>query len=267
MLGSANNSVYGDGIGTRNLRAADFSFFVQDDWKVSPKLTLNLGLRYELDLPPYETHGAMSTFDPALYRPRLEVDPGGNPIGPPAAGFVQAGNVIAQYDLLEAPNVGKRVLAGNDPNNFGPRFGFAYSPGDSGRLVVRGGYGIFYSRPSTAYIGIAINAPPMYTVRRSPAGAAVPLADPFFPLPSQDQFPAFVRGVSLAGQIFDRDLRAAYFQLTMPVSSTSLERSIARSGYVGTRGVNLIRDIAINQARLAARNAHHQFRYGSGCNH
>ena len=82
-----------------------------------------------------------------------------------------AGNVIAQYDLPEAPNVGKHVLASNDPNDFGPRFGFAYSPGDSGRLVVRGGYGIFYSRPSTAYIGIAINAPPMYTVRRSPAGA------------------------------------------------------------------------------------------------
>ncbi|HEX5703949.1 MAG TPA: TonB-dependent receptor [Pyrinomonadaceae bacterium] len=253
LLGSANNSVYGDGIGTRNLRAADFSFFVQDDWKVSPRLTLNLGLRYELDLPPYETHGAMSTFDPALYRPRMEVDAAGNPIGPPTAGFVQAGNVIAQYDLPEAPNVGKRVLAGNDPNNFGPRFGFAYAPGDSGRLVVRGGYGIFYSRPSTAYIGIAINAPPMYTVRRSPAGAAVPLADPFFPLPSQNQFPAFVRGVSLAGQIFDRDLRAAYFQhYNASVQHILRKDLLLEVAYVGTRGVNLIRDIAINQARLAS---------------
>ena len=53
LLGLANNSVYGDGINTRILRATDYSFFLQDDWKFSRKLILNLGLRYELDLPPY----------------------------------------------------------------------------------------------------------------------------------------------------------------------------------------------------------------------
>lgn len=253
LLGSASNSVYGDGIGTRNLRAADYSFFLQDDWKVSRKLTVNLGLRYELDLPPYETRGAISTFDPSLYRPRLEVDTSGNPIGPPIGGFVQAGNVIAQYDLPEAPDASKRLLHSIDPNNFAPRVGFAYSPLESGRLVVRAGYGIFYSRPSTAYIGIAINAPPLYAVRRSPAGAAVPLADPFFPLPAQDQFPAFVRGVSLAGRIFDRNLRAAYFQQYNASIQHSLSRNmLLEVAYVGTRGINLIRDIAINQARLAS---------------
>src|SRR6185369_6511274 len=169
-------------------RAADYSFFFQDDWKVSRRFTLNLGLRYELDLPPYETRGALSTFDPALYEPRMEVDGSGNPVGPPIAGFVQAGNVIPQFDLPEVPNVGKRLLTSKDPNNFAPRVGFAYSPLDSNRLVLRGGYGVFYSRPSTAYIGISINAPPMYAIRRSPTGATVSFADPFFPLPAQDQF-------------------------------------------------------------------------------
>ncbi len=253
LLGSANNSVYGDGISNRVLRATDYSFFLQDDWKVSRKLTLNLGLRYELDLPPYETRGAMSTFDPALYEPRREVDGSGTPIGPPIGGFVQAGNVIPQYDLPGVPNVGKRLLYSVDPNNFAPRAGFAYSPLESGRLVMRGGYGIFYSRPSTAYIGIAINAPPMYTVRRSPTGATVPLADPFFPLPSQDQFPAFVRGVALTGQVFDRGLRTAYVQQYHGSIQYALGRDLLfEAGYVGTRGVNLIRDLAINQARLAS---------------
>lgn len=253
LLGLANTSVYGDGISSRALRAADYGFFFQDDWKLSQKLIFNLGLRYELDLPPVETRGALSTFDPALYRPRMEVDGSGNPIGPPIGGFVQAGNVIPEFDLPDIPNVGKRVLTSVDKNNFAPRAGFAYSPVDSGRLVMRGGYGIFYSRPSNAYIGISINSPPTYAIRRSPTGATVPFADPFFPLPSQGQFPTLVRGVALAGQIFDRNLRTAYFHQY----NTSLQYSLNRElllevAYVGTRGRNLIRDIAINQARLAS---------------
>ena len=253
LLGTANSSVYGDGINARSLRAADYAFFFQDDWRLSSKLALNLGLRYELDLPPLETRGAMSTFDPTLYQPRMELDAGGNPVGPPGGGFVQAGNVIPQYDLPDAPNVGKRLLRSVDPNNFAPRVGFAYSPLGSGRLVVRAGYGIFYSRPSTAYIGISINAPPMYTIRRSPAGATVPLADPFFPLPSQDHFPAFVKGVALTGQVFDRGMRTAYFHQYNAGAQFALGGdTLFEVAYVGTRGLNLIRDLAINQARLAS---------------
>ena len=181
----------------------------------------------------------------------MQVDSGGNPIGPPAGGFVQAGNVIPRYDLTNVPNVSKRILTSLDPNNFAPRLGFAYSASDS--LVVRGGYGIFYSRPSTAYIGTAINAPPMYTIRRSPAGATVPFADPFFPLPAEDQFPALVSGVALAGQIFDRSMRTAYFQhYNASVQYLWRRNLLFEVDYVGTRGLNLIRDIAINQARLAS---------------
>jgi len=255
LLGTAANSTYGDGINTRILRATDYSFFLQDDWKFSRKLTFNLGLRYELDLPPYEMRGALSAFDPALYKPRMELDSGGNPVGPPIGGFVQAGNVIPQYDLPDVPNAGKRVLTSVDPNNFAPRVGFAYSPLDSGRLVVRGGYGIFYSRPSTLYIGadITMDFPPMYTIRRSPAGATVRLEDPFFPLPSQDQFPTFVKGVALAGNTFDRGMRTPYFQQYNGGVQYALGKNLLLEvAYVGTRGLNLFRNVAINQARLAS---------------
>src|SRR5205807_5345100 len=124
----------------------------------------------------------------------LKVDSSGNPVGPPISGFVQPRNVIAQYDLPGIPKVGKRVLRSNDPNNFGPRLGFAYSPLDSGRLVVRGRYGIFYSRASTIYINL--NAPPAYLIRIQTGGA---LANPYLPLPSQDQFPILVPAVTLSG--------------------------------------------------------------------
>jgi hypothetical protein len=253
LIGSATTSTYAEGIHDRILRAMDYSFFLQDDWKSSQKLTLNLGLRYELDLPPYETRGAMATFDPALYRPRMEVDSSGNPVGPPVGGFVLAGNVIPQFDLPDVPKVGKRVLTSIDPNNFGPRVGFAYSPLDSGRLVLRGGYGIFYSRPSANYIRVASDSPPLYANRRQPAGATVHLEDPFFPLPPPDQFPTFVKGVTLASAVFGRGIRTAYFnQYNASVQYSLGEDLLLEAAYVGSHGVNLIRNVRINQASLAS---------------
>jgi hypothetical protein len=252
LLGLANNSIYGDGIGARDVRASDYTFFLQDDWKLSRRLVLNLGLRYELDLPPYESRGALSTFDPALYKPRMEVDGSGNPLGPPIGGFVQAGNVIPQYDLPDVPNVGKRVVNSSDPNNFAPRVGFAYSPLDSGRLVMRGGYGIYYSRSSVIHIVVGVNAPPLYAIRRSPAGT-VPFADPFVTLPTQNQFPTFVKGVNLVGQVFDRGLRTPYIQQYNGGVQYSLGKDLLfEVVYVGTRGLNLIRSVGINQAQLAS---------------
>src|SRR5207237_949189 len=181
------------------------------------------------------------------------VDSNGNPTGPPVGGFVQAGNVIPQFDLSDVPNVGKRLLTSVDPNNFAPRVGFAYSPLTSGRLVVRGGYGIFYSRPSTIYIGFTLISPPLYTIRRSPTGATVRLGDPFFPLPPQDQFPTFVKDVALANGTFDRRLRTPYFQQYNASVQYALSKDLLLEvAYVGTRGLNLFRGIGINQARLAS---------------
>ncbi|HSE19991.1 MAG TPA: carboxypeptidase-like regulatory domain-containing protein [Pyrinomonadaceae bacterium] len=253
LLGLVNNSTYGDGIDERTIRTSDYSFFFHDDWRLSRKLTLNLGLRYELDLPPYEKDGLLSTFDPSLYQPRMAVDASGNPIGPPAGGFVQPGNVIPQYDLANVPNVSNRMLTSIDPNNFAPRFGFAYAPLASGRLVIRGGYGIFHSRSSLIYLIVGVNAPPLFAIRRSAAGGTVPFADPYVVLPSQDQFPIFVNGVSLAGQVFDRQLRTPYVQQY----NTSVQYELSRDmlfevTFAGTRGLNLIRSVGINQARLAS---------------
>ena len=209
LVGNATSSVIATGITDRSLRANDYDFFIQDDWKFSRKLTLNLGLRYELDLPPYDTRGRMSTFDPALYKPRPLSDTAVTGLIVPLAGFVQAGNAIPQYERAEIPNVGKRLLRSIDPNNFAPRVGFSYSPLASGRMVVRGGYGIFYSRTSFTSSSNSLFSPPFYLLgaRLSP-----PIGNPFFAVPSQNQFPTLVPNVSLFGLTFDRNMRTPYVQ-------------------------------------------------------
>lgn len=247
LTGTNNGVGLGNGINRRDLRTADYNFFVQDDWKLSPKLTLNLGLRYELDLPPYDTEGRISTFDASLYRPRLSLF-NGSPAGPPVGGIVQAGNPADGYDLSDVPNVGKRVLNSIDPNNFAPRFGFAYSPFKSNRVVVRGGYGIFYSRLSFQYLAGNMFSPPFYFANFV---SGTPFSNPFPAVPSQ--FPTIVEESLLFGISFDRRNRTPYLQqYNISLQFGLAENTLLEIAYVGTRGVKLIRRAAVNQARLAS---------------
>ena len=252
LLGKSDFSGIGVGLSDRNLRANDYDFFAQDDWKLSHKLTLNLGLRYELDLPPHDTKGRIGGFDPTLYKPRMEVDANGLPVGPPIGGIVMAGNAISQYSLPGVPKVSDSVLKSIDPNNFGPRVGFAWSPMDSGRLVVRGGYGIFYSRSSFFYLGWDFLSPPFYAGFDSFGQS---FAHPFPNALPEDQLPALVPGNPLSGYTMDRNNRTPYFQHF----NTSVQYQVARDtalqvAYVGSRGIRLFRQLAVNQARIAGTN-------------
>jgi len=248
LTGTTQVSTFGNGLNDRSQRAWDYNFFALNDWKVSSQLTLNLGLRYELDLPIYDTQGRLSTFDPALYVPRQQVQ-NGSPVGPPIGGFVQAGNVISSLDLPSVPNVSKYVVRSIDPNNIAPRIGLAYSPLRSKRLAVRGGYGLYYSRVTFAYASASAQLPPMFVLGVQ-NGASFDL--PFFQVPSRDQFPTFVPGVPLAGPAFDRGLRTPYVhQYNLSVQYELRKDLLLETAYVGARGRRLLRQVAINQAELA----------------
>ncbi|MFL6302481.1 MAG: TonB-dependent receptor domain-containing protein [Candidatus Sulfotelmatobacter sp.] len=100
-------------------------FFVQDDWRVTPNLTLNLGLRYDIQVPRTEKYGNVSTVDPTLPNPSAGGIPG----------------AYAFYGSGQGRN-GKPRIGNIDYKGFQPRIGFAYSPDPAHRTAIRGGLAI-----------------------------------------------------------------------------------------------------------------------------
>jgi hypothetical protein len=96
------------------IRTIEIGSFVQDDWKVNSRLTLNLGLRYEYTPPPVEVNNQWATL-----------------------------NLATGKLLIAGVNSDRQVGVRNDGNNWAPRFGFAYQVRQ--HTVIRGGFGIFYN--------------------------------------------------------------------------------------------------------------------------
>jgi outer membrane receptor protein involved in Fe transport len=107
-------------------RYSYYSWFAQDSLKITPTLTLQLGLRYEIPIPRGETHDRMSTFDPSTPNPGA----GGRP-----GALIYAGTGPGK--------IGKSRFQDADLKEFGPRFGLAYQL--TPNTVLRGGYGIYYT--------------------------------------------------------------------------------------------------------------------------
>ena len=107
------------------VRYKDFSFYGQDSYKFSSRLTLNYGLRYDLDLPATEAFNRFSAVDPTLPNPG-------------------AGNILGAYTYFGTGTGrnGRKRPQDTYHKAFGPRVGFAYSI--NSKTVLRGGYGIFY---------------------------------------------------------------------------------------------------------------------------
>lgn len=119
MLGYPAVASRGLGNGFGNLRSANIGIYFKDDWKVTPQLTFNLGLRWELYTPTTEATDRLTTFSTELGRhvSAQEPDRGGLP----------------------------RALYHGDYNNFAPRLGLAWRPFSHNKTVIRSGYGVFYN--------------------------------------------------------------------------------------------------------------------------
>jgi hypothetical protein len=173
------------GITDKQFRFSDFNLFLADDWRISRSLRLNLGVRYEFFGLPEEVNGRIGNVDfEAITDTENPVNAFIVPKNVRNTGFTAIDTAIAASRKAE----NNHTLKGQDWNNVAPRVGFAWTPGDSSKMVVRGGYGVFYDRPSAAFINTVFsNYPFLREQEVTFPGSAVPLngawsqQDPNFP--------------------------------------------------------------------------------------
>jgi len=164
-----SDGLFLNGETNRHFRSKSAGLFAQDDWKVMPNLTVNLGIRWDWDGPLYETNGLLTNFYPSDYlwtgtcataNPAPNCDTFGTlPNGAPGIGLVVAGNNKA----FGFPGVSNSTLTGRQWM-FAPRIGFAWSPSAVRNFVVRGGFGIYADRGEyftelSASAGLGISGP------------------------------------------------------------------------------------------------------------
>lgn len=223
-----------------------FAPYIQDDWKVNDRLTLNLGLRWDYRSVPYEGSNKLFWFDTSnpggglCYADQAlgtqSVPALGGPIAP-------SGNGFYRY-------CGRRNPGDGPKNPFAPRFGFAYRPfGD--KTVIRGGYGIFYDSFETREMDDSGDIYP-FVVRASPN----PTTDPTLPKLTDGMFPPVTLhtvspatdGSQFFAVIISERPRDPYVQQW----SLSVQRELAKNttlevNYVGNKAAHLLNRTNIGQ--------------------
>ncbi len=221
-------------------RSRAFSAFFQDDWKATPQLTLNLGVRYEMQTRAINVlkgnDANMAVFDPITRQILISGRSGPQTFTEPVTGKVVTLNGGLDFGYPDG-------LYENDLNNYAPRFGFAYSPKFM-RTVIRGGYGIFFEPEIAAKnhgnrdSAYPYNLPQTYTAARG--------------IPNITMYDPFPAGVNAANTITaianDPKQKDGYVQQWNLTLQTPLGHNMAlETAYVGTKGTKLTSSRPINQ--------------------
>lgn len=232
LLGLLQSGDRGFLLGIPGLRAWENAWFLQDDWKVNNRLTLNLGLRYEIFAPETEKYNRMTNFDLRTLN------------------FAYANE--GGYD---------RKLRNTDYNNVGPRVGFAYDLLGDQKTVLRGGYALtFFPEPVSASNMLTQGPPHLFSESYAFGDfltdySQVPRIEqpfgPISPLKPTSTAEINARRPVVRGYSFDNPTQNAQsWNLT-------IQRQVARFwsvevGYIGSRGLNLLFPFNHNEVRLGA---------------
>ena len=242
-----------------DLRSSAAHFFGADDWKVSAKLTLNLGFRLEVNGQQSDAHGELANFYPQFYVP------------PPAGGFTNSstsGFVLPDNYKGSAPEGFPRANSTlvHDAVQLHPepRIGVVWRPFSSRDIVVRAGYGMYANRVSFFGSSVDLAFNPPFQIAKNLVGAAnaeSSLQHPFPILPLPSSFPNFVE---LPGPPYTGDRSPVLVVLTDPnfrdatIQHYGLEAQYQRQDYLfslayaGARSVHLPISRSNNQPRLAS---------------
>ena len=258
LLGNFRNYTEASGDPIGFFRFTQMEAFVQDSWKVTKKLSLDLGIRYQYLPPMYTQANNMANFVPSLYDPAQAVSlntkgfiiPGS---GDPYNGLIRAGDGVPSSELGRVPNGNSpdvlSVPAGaprgfyDSHSQFAPRFGFAYAADD--KTVIRGGYGLFYYRPEGNIIFSGVNVPPFLQISQFENGN---LANP--------GGAAGVAAVVGSINAIDPKLKTSYTeQFSFGVQRQLPLGLFLETSYVGNLGRDLLRNPDINQPSFELQSA------------
>jgi hypothetical protein len=243
-------SVGASGVFRKDQRYTDVAGFIQDDFRVTPRLTVNAGLRYEYFGPPTETNGHLSNFDPSLAAAQV-------PAGGSFSGFLLPSN----YNGPVPAGLTKTANSGYwnaDYKDLAPRLGFAYRLKTSKPIVVRGGYGIYYEKLSAQLVLENVGQPP-FALTQSLIGSlnsAATLQEPFAPpLPPNSAYPIFIPRTpdsALFLASISRSIRSPYTQqYNLNIQTELAHDFLWQIGYVGSKTTHLSGCMQFNQAQLA----------------
>ncbi len=250
-----------------HLRYVNFETYVQDDWKVTPRLTLNLGVRYSYFPSPTDSNNTLVNFIPGLYNASNAppIDPNtGSMTGPTADAATYANGLIlptgaacsaaqaipAQF--VTCSPYGSRVNPSSN-KNFGPRLGFAYDPLGNGKWAIRSGLGLFYDRTLNGiWEQNAFDDPPLVqtTTILNTSTSSSNLFDA--PLAGQVAGPPTgpVNITSTGTPLFKVP---SYWDYNLSVQHEIMPSTVVEVGYVGTKGTHLLGDVDLNQPTVATR--------------
>jgi hypothetical protein len=242
-------------------RMNNISAFVQDDWKVSPKLTINVGLRWEFDGMLNDSYGNMTSLWPSLIATVPVPPTGPTTSGPGLVGYVVPRNTNPKYGppptgVLQVDN-GSSIASHPPYTNFGPRIGIAWQPTSKGNFVVRAGFGLFYDRVwADSYVHAVQQSPP-YAVSLDymlPIPNPYTLQNPFRDLPL-GYFPSRWSnltcqpngtGCSGATSNLNSNFLANYIhtpltrQYNLGIQYEFVRNWVLEVGYVGSSGINMM---------------------------
>jgi hypothetical protein len=231
-----------------------YAFYAQDDWKITPNLTLNLGLRYELHPPLKEIHYNTAFFLPDYNGPGTDgttvhgavVVPNTQALSFESQDFY---NAISPTPTLTAQQAGlPSGLRYTDKNDYGPRIGFAWRPYGNDKTVLRGGWGRFIESPLgfSLVSGWAVDASYVgYYGQQFGSDGVTPLLSLGNPFVSAGGSLAGTASFQYAFPIHYKDPSVQQWNLTV---EQDLGSGIgARFSYVGSHGTNLETFVDLNQ--------------------